>query len=96
MRAHPACPVILTLAVLAGFAPLPAKAAECFAASKIYVIRPLHGGHNARDGWSVEGNAFAQCVKRAEAADKKLHARYPDSAYGLLPAATVGCHAPCN
>jgi len=88
---------LLILFVAACLAPsLEAQAAECFTASKVYQIHPLHGGQASKDGWSVQGDEFAQCVKRAEAADKVLHARYPDSMYELLLAATIGCHAPCN
>ena len=67
----------------------------CFTASKTYRIHPLHGGLEKKDSWVVQGDAFAQCVRRAEAADKALHARYPDAAYNLSPAATIGCHSPC-
>ena len=74
----------------------PVQARQCFTASKIYHIRSVHGGGNTRDGWQVVGNEFAQCVRRAEAADKNLRARYPDSVYELSLAATIGCHAPCN
>ena len=67
----------------------------CFAASKTYKIHPLNGGEDKRDSWTVQGDEFAQCVHRAEAADKALHARYPDAAYNLSLAATIGCHSPC-
>jgi hypothetical protein len=68
----------------------------CFIASKTYRIHPVHGGGEKKDRWIVQGNAFAQCVRRAEAADKALHARYPDAVYNLSLAATIGCHSPCN
>jgi hypothetical protein len=74
----------------------PAISADaCFASSKTYQIHRLHGGGDTRDGWTVEGDAFAQCVHRAEAADKALHSRYPETAYNLSLAATIGCHSPC-
>jgi hypothetical protein len=74
----------------------PAKAdTACFAASKSYQIHPLHNGSDIRDGWTIKGGAFKECVHRAEAADKSLHAKYPDSIYALLLAATIGCHEPC-
>jgi hypothetical protein len=76
---------------------IPARAATiCFASSKTYQIHPVRGGADIKDGWSVQADAFAQCVHRAEAADKSLHARYPDSVYALSPAATIGCHSPCE
>jgi hypothetical protein len=75
----------------------PALSADsCFAASKIYQIHRLHGGGDTKDGWTVQGDAFAQCVHREEAADKALHARYPGTIYNLSLAATIGCHSPCN
>ncbi|HEX4106020.1 MAG TPA: hypothetical protein VHX92_07280 [Rhizomicrobium sp.] len=75
----------------------PAISADaCFASSKTYQIHRLHGGGDVKDGWTVEGDAFAQCVHRAEAADKALHARYPETVYNLSLAATIGCHSPCN
>lgn len=67
----------------------------CFAASKSYRIHPLRSGSDLRDGWTVKGGAFNECVHRAEAADKSLHAKYPDAIYALSLAATIGCHAPC-
>ena len=67
----------------------------CFSAAKTYRIHPLHGGTDQRDGWTVRGDAFNACVHRAEAADKVLRARYPDSIYQLSLAATIGCHSPC-
>ena len=72
------------------------SADACYTASKTYQIRPLHGGGDKRDGWTVEGNAFAQCVHRAEAADKALRTRYPETHYALSLAATIGCHSPCG
>jgi hypothetical protein len=75
----------------------PALSADsCFAASKIYQIHRLHGGGDTKEGWTVQGNAFAQCVHRAEAADKALRTRYPETIYNLSLAATIGCHSPCN
>ncbi len=68
----------------------------CFTASKTYQIRSLHGGQDKRDSWIVEGDAFAQCVRRAEAADKALRERYPETRYHLSLAATIGCHSPCD
>jgi hypothetical protein len=70
-------------------------ASACFTASKTYQIRPLHGGPEAKDGWVVQGDQFAQCVHRAEAADKALRTRYPDTVFNLSLAATIGCHSPC-
>ena len=67
----------------------------CFAASKTYKIHPLNGGEDKRESWTVQGDAFAQCVHRSEAADKALHTRYPDAVYNLSLAATIGCHSPC-
>ena len=64
----------------------------CFTATKNYRIHPLRGGQDRRDGWEVHGNAFSQCVHRAEAADNILRGRYPDTVYQLSLAATVGCH----
>ena len=74
----------------------PAISADaCFASSKIYQIYRLHGGSDVKEGWSVQGDAFAQCVHRAEAADKALRTRYPETVYNLSLAATIGCHSPC-
>ncbi len=74
----------------------PAISADtCFASSKTYQIHRLHGGGDIKDGWTVQGDAFAQCVHRAEAADKALHTRYPEAVYNLSLAATIGCHSPC-
>jgi hypothetical protein len=64
----------------------------CFSASKTYRVHPLRGGSDQRDGWDVRGNAFNECVHRAEVADKILRARYPDTIYQLSLAATIGCH----
>jgi hypothetical protein len=73
-----------------------AQAADaCFASSRIYQIHPVRGGGESRDGWKVKGDTFPQCVHRAEAADKSLHAHYPDSVYALSPTSTIGCHQPC-
>lgn len=74
----------------------PAIAADaCFSSSKTYQIHAIHGGVDKRDGWIVQGDAFSQCVHRAEAADKALRAHYPETVYSLSLAATVGCHSPC-
>jgi hypothetical protein len=74
----------------------PALSADaCFAASKTYQIHALHGGPDRKDGWAIHGDDFAQCVHRAEAADKSLHDHYPDAMFALSLSATVGCHAPC-
>jgi hypothetical protein len=90
-------PVLFLIAAGLGLMCSSANAAgTCFAASKIYAIHRLHGGADTRDGWAVEGDAFAQCVHRAEAADKALHVRYPDAVFNLSLAATIGCHSPCN
>lgn len=89
--------LLFSAALLAAFAAGPAVAADaCYTASKTYQIRPLHGGPDKKDSWVVEGDEFAQCVHRAEAADKALHARYPETAYSLSLAATIGCHSPCD
>ena len=64
----------------------------CFSSAKSYRIHPLRGGSDQRDGWEVKGTAFNECVHRAEAADKALQARYPDTVYQLSLAATIGCH----
>jgi hypothetical protein len=73
-----------------------ANAADaCFTASKTYQIHARRGGPSAKDGWVVQGDQFAQCVRRAEAADKALHTRYPDTVFNLSLAATIGCHSPC-
>ncbi|HXR94375.1 MAG TPA: hypothetical protein VN718_00755 [Rhizomicrobium sp.] len=88
--------LFLLAALLASLSAGPSFAQDaCFSASKTYRIHPLHGGRDKKDSWIVEGDAFAQCVRRAEAADKALHARYPETVYNLLPAATIGCHSPC-
>jgi hypothetical protein len=90
--------MVLACALAFAFLPsLPANAAgECFMSSKIYRIHPLHGGGDVRDGWTVKADAFNQCVHRAEAADKTLRGRYPDTVYELSLAATIGCHSPCD
>ena len=67
----------------------------CFSSAKTYRIHPLRGGVDRRDGWEVRGGAFNECVHRAEAADKTLRARYPETIYQLSLAATIGCHSPC-
>ena len=64
----------------------------CFSAAKSYRIHPVRGGEDQRDSWEVQGPAFNECVHRAEAADKALQARYPDTVYQLLLTATIGCH----
>src|ERR1700761_318751 len=73
----------------------PAPPKLCCPAAKIYDITP-HDGAAIRDGWAVNGDAFDQCVHRAEAADIALHKRYPDSKYALSLASTIGCHYPCG
>lgn len=95
MRARPLLFLLAALIAFAGACPAFSEEA-CFTASKTYRIRSLHGGRDTRDSWIVEGDAFAQCVRRAEAADKALRARYPDTAYNLSLAATIGCHSPCG
>jgi hypothetical protein len=91
------CLAVLSVAGIAMLANLPAQAAAtCFMSSKTYQIHPLHGGADSRDGWTVKGDAFNQCVHRAEAADRSLRAHYPDTVYALSLAATVGCHSPCE
>lgn len=95
MDARPLLFLITALTVFAGASPAFSDEA-CFTASKTYQIRSLHGGRDKRDSWIVEGGAFAQCVRRAEAADKALRARYPDTNYSLSLTATIGCHAPCG
>jgi hypothetical protein len=67
-------------------------ATSCFAASRTYQIHPLRGGPDVKQGWSVRGEAFNQCVRQAEAADKTLRARYPETIYALSLASTIGCH----
>ena len=64
----------------------------CFTAAKQYRIQPAHGGRELQDGWSVTAGAFNLCVRREEAAEKTLRRRYPDGAYALTPASTIGCH----
>jgi hypothetical protein len=85
------CASILGLLLLSA----PAFGAECFASSKIYSIHPLHGGAEKRDSWAVQGDSFAQCVHRGEAAEKSFRARYPDAVFQLSLASTIGCHSPC-
>ena len=88
--------LICLTALLAAQCASPALSADaCFTASKTYQVHRLHGGGDTKDGWTVQGSAFAQCVHRAEAADKTLHAHYPETVYGLSLAATIGCHSPC-
>jgi hypothetical protein len=89
------------LALAAAFTGLSAGAAsaapaQCFSSSKAYKIQPLLGGPAIQDGWAARGDDFGLCVHHAEAADKKLHARYPDSQYQLSLVATIGCHSPCS
>jgi hypothetical protein len=84
---------IIGIAILANF---PAHAdTACFASSKSYRIHPLRSGSDIRDGWTIKGGAFNECVHRAEAADRALHAKYPDAIYALSLAATIGGHQPC-
>lgn len=85
----------LAVALLAGACPAWAAPSTCFWSSKVYQIHPAAGGPATKDGWRIQGDAFDQCVHRAEAADKSFHARYPDSQYQLALAATIGCHSPC-
>lgn len=88
---------LLVAAALVALATGPAIGADaCYTASKIYQVHPLHGGPGKKDSWIVQGDEFAQCVRRAEAADKALRARYPETVYSLSLAATIGCHSPCN
>jgi hypothetical protein len=103
MNAHESSRIVWSSLAIAGIfvttlmVRIPARAATaCFASSKTYQIHPVRGGADIKDGWSVKGDAFAQCVHRAEAADRSLHARYPGSVYALSPAATIGCHSPCD
>jgi hypothetical protein len=84
------------LVLLDGAMAADAAPESCFAASKSYTIKHLSDGLAIKDGWTIEGGTFNQCVHRAEAADRELHAKYPDIRYGLSLAATVGCHSPCN
>lgn len=85
----------IAASVLCLTAPAWSADSACFSAGKTYTIHPLHGGGDKRDSWEVRGNAFSECVHRAEAADKALRARYPDTVYQLSLAATIGCHSPC-
>ena len=86
----------VSISLLGALVSFPAEAGtSCFASSKSYGIHPLRGGPDMRDGWSVKGDAFNSCVHHAEAADKSLRAKYPESVYALSLAATVGCHEPC-
>jgi hypothetical protein len=88
--------LIFLTALLAALCASPALSADaCFTASKTYQVHRLHGGGDTKDSWVVQGNEFAQCVHRAEAADKALHTRYPETIYGLSLTATIGCHSPC-
>lgn len=64
----------------------------CFSAAKTYRVHPLQGGADQREGWDVRGSAFNECVHRAEAADKALRSRYPETIYQLSLVATIGCH----
>ena len=92
MRSH----LLLAITLTALIGASPALAADaCFSASKTYQIHSIRGGIDKKDGWAVQGDAFAQCVHRAEAADKALRTHYPDTVYNLSLAATVGCHSPC-
>jgi hypothetical protein len=84
------------IALVSALVNFPAHAdTACFASSKSYQIHPLRSGSDSRDGWTVKGAAFGECVHRGEAADKSLHAKYPDSIYALSLVATIGCHEPC-
>ena len=77
---------------IAAASPPAAAATVCFAAAKVYRIHPLRGGNDSKDGWSVRGDAFNQCVRRAETADRILRGRYPETIYTLSLASTIGCH----
>ena len=92
----PCRPAWISLAVAAcliAATNLPAKAATaCFAAAKVYRIHPLRGGNDSKDGWSVRGEVFNQCVRRAETADRILRGHYPETIYTLSLASTIGCH----
>jgi len=68
-------------------------AGACFTAAKVYRIHPLRGGADRKDGWSVRGDAFNQCVHRAETADRILRGQYPETIYTLSLTSTIGCHA---
>ena len=83
--------LVLGLELLSGSFAWGADAA-CFSSAKTYRIHPLHGGEDRRDSWAVKGGAFSECVHRAEAADKTLHAHYPDTLYQLSLIGTAGCH----
>jgi hypothetical protein len=95
MKSHRSARVrALIVIFLIAAAAIPAQAANaCFAAAKVYQIHPVHGGADIKNGWSVRGDAFNQCVRKAEAADKSLRARYPETVYALSLASTIGCHA---
>jgi hypothetical protein len=100
MSANASLRTTLILAMGMGFlsidcAALAAASDTCFAASKTYRIQSVHDGAAIKDGWAVKDAAFPKCVRRAEAAEKRLHAQYPDDRYELVLTATVGCHAPC-
>lgn len=93
MKTHHLAWVFASLAPILVAANLPASAAgACFASAKVYRIHPLRGGADLKDGWSVRGDAFNQCVRKAEAADKSLRTRYPETIYALSLASTIGCH----
>lgn len=90
-------PVLILAAVfMANGGAALADSAVCFSASKAYQIHPLQGGADLRDGWAVQGGAFAECVHRAIAAEKVFLKRYPDTRFGITTAATIGCHSPCQ
>jgi hypothetical protein len=87
--------LIATLALV--FLSCPAFAApSCFSATRTYQLHPLRGGDDRKESWNVTGENFAQCVHRSEAADKSLHARFPETIYAFSPTATVGCHQGCE
>ena len=91
------CDTILIAALALGLLSCPAFAvASCFSATKSYQLHPLHGGGDRKESWSVTGENFAQCVHRGEAADKSLHARFPETVYAFSLTATVGCHQGCE
>jgi len=94
MKTHHPAWIFASLVTILAAASFPASAANaCFASTKNYQIHPLHGGADIKNGWSVRGDAFNQCVRRAEAADKELRARYPETIYTLSLVSTIGCHA---
>lgn len=88
--------LIVIMVALFGARLAQAAPAVCFSASKVYRVHPAGGGPDVQESWHVTGDAFAQCVRREEAAEKLLRDKYPAAAYTLFPTATIGCHSPCN